>query len=169
LHIVVSLIVRVFSAYFTPVHVLYIVAFGPSGIQVAIPNSTKSYSSICSCISGGGDRDGKTAGLEMGGVLGGSVPADPLPSGAAGGRRHWKGDPSPLRRLAILRDASAAIELEVSPSGDSGWGDTTQTQGIGTVATQEQRLGGVTSIPSHGTTKGAEMLLHSDSATPSTL
>jgi hypothetical protein len=35
LYIVVSLIVRVFPAYFTPVHVLYIVAFGPSGIQVA--------------------------------------------------------------------------------------------------------------------------------------
>jgi hypothetical protein len=35
LYIIVSLIVRVFPAYFTPVHVLYIVAFGPSGIQVA--------------------------------------------------------------------------------------------------------------------------------------
>jgi uncharacterized membrane protein len=35
LYIVVSLIVRVFPAYFTHVHVLYIVAFGPSGIQVA--------------------------------------------------------------------------------------------------------------------------------------
>jgi hypothetical protein len=35
LYIVVSLIVRVFPAYFTPVHVLYIVAFGPSGIHVA--------------------------------------------------------------------------------------------------------------------------------------
>jgi hypothetical protein len=34
LYIVVSLIVRVFSAYFTPVHVLYIVAFGPDGIQL---------------------------------------------------------------------------------------------------------------------------------------
>jgi hypothetical protein len=56
-----------------------------------------------------------------------------------------------------------AIELEVSPFGDSGRGDTTQTQGIGTVATREQRLGGVTSIPGHGATKGAEML------TPSTL
>jgi hypothetical protein len=30
-------------------------------------------------------------------------------------------------------------------------------------------LGGVTSIPGHGATKGAKMLLHSDSATPSTL
>jgi uncharacterized membrane protein len=38
LFIVVSLIVSVFPAYFTHVHVLYIVAFGPSGIQVAIPN-----------------------------------------------------------------------------------------------------------------------------------
>jgi uncharacterized membrane protein len=38
LYIVVSLIVRLFPAYFTPVHVLYIVAFGLSGIQVAIPN-----------------------------------------------------------------------------------------------------------------------------------
>jgi hypothetical protein len=35
LYIVVSLIVRVFPAYFTPIHVLYIVALGPSGIQVA--------------------------------------------------------------------------------------------------------------------------------------
>jgi hypothetical protein len=35
LYIVVSLIVMVISAYFTPVHVLYIVAFDPSGIQVA--------------------------------------------------------------------------------------------------------------------------------------
>jgi hypothetical protein len=35
LYIVVSLIVRVFLAYFTHVYVLYIVAFGPSGIQVA--------------------------------------------------------------------------------------------------------------------------------------
>jgi hypothetical protein len=35
LYIVVSLIVRVFSAYFEPVHVLYIVAFGRSGLQVA--------------------------------------------------------------------------------------------------------------------------------------
>jgi hypothetical protein len=35
LYIVVSLIVRVLPAYFTPVHVLYIVAFGPSKIQVA--------------------------------------------------------------------------------------------------------------------------------------
>jgi hypothetical protein len=34
LYIVVSLIVMVFSAYFTPVHVLYIVAFGPDGIQL---------------------------------------------------------------------------------------------------------------------------------------
>jgi hypothetical protein len=34
LYIVVSLIVRVFPAYFTLVHVLYIVAFGPFGIQV---------------------------------------------------------------------------------------------------------------------------------------
>jgi hypothetical protein len=39
LYIVVSLIIRVFPAYFTPIHVLYIVAFGPSGIQVAIPNT----------------------------------------------------------------------------------------------------------------------------------
>jgi uncharacterized membrane protein len=35
LYIVVSLLVRVFPAYFTPVYVLYIVAFGLSGIQVA--------------------------------------------------------------------------------------------------------------------------------------
>ena len=28
-----------FSAYLPPVHVLYIVAFGPLGIQVAFPNS----------------------------------------------------------------------------------------------------------------------------------
>jgi hypothetical protein len=34
LYIVVSLIVRVFSSYFTPVYVLYIVAFSPYGIQL---------------------------------------------------------------------------------------------------------------------------------------
>jgi hypothetical protein len=34
LYIVVSLIVRVFPIYFTPIHVLYIVAFGPYGIQL---------------------------------------------------------------------------------------------------------------------------------------
>jgi uncharacterized membrane protein len=34
LYIVVSLIVTVFPAYYTPVHVLYIVAFGPYGIQL---------------------------------------------------------------------------------------------------------------------------------------
>jgi hypothetical protein len=34
LYIVVFLIVRVFPAYYTPVHVLYIVAFGPYGIQL---------------------------------------------------------------------------------------------------------------------------------------
>jgi hypothetical protein len=34
LYIVVSLIVRVFPAYFTHVHVLYIVAFGPYRIQL---------------------------------------------------------------------------------------------------------------------------------------
>jgi hypothetical protein len=34
LYIVVSLIVKVFPAYYTHVHVLYIVAFGPYGIQL---------------------------------------------------------------------------------------------------------------------------------------
>jgi hypothetical protein len=129
----------------------------------------KSCSSICSCISGGADRDGRTAGLETEGVLGGSAPADPLPLGAAGGRRRWQGDPSSLRRPAILEDARAAIELEVSSFGDSGRGDTVQTQGIGTVATREQRLDRVTSIPGHGQTKGAEMQFHGDSTTPSNL
>jgi hypothetical protein len=38
LYFVFSPVIRGFLAYFTPVHVLYIVGFGPRGIQVAIPN-----------------------------------------------------------------------------------------------------------------------------------
>jgi uncharacterized membrane protein len=46
LYIVVSLIVRVFPAYFTYVHVLYIVTFDPSRIQVAIPNIIRGRSAL---------------------------------------------------------------------------------------------------------------------------